>query len=408
MRPMHSIVPSLALTLAAAAAPSALAGGEACRQAALAEESAKQHVVELAICLDTSGSMDGLIDSARARIWDLVSDLATANPKPKLRVAIVQYGNDGLKPENGWTNVETDLTEDLDLVSQKLFALTTNGGTELVGRVVEKASNSLAWTAGDAALRIVIVAGNESADQDQQVRYGDASRHAIAKGILVNSIYCGDAADNIAPGWKEVATLADGHFASIDQSSGQVSVETPFDARLLELNAALNATYLPYGSRGAEGCANQTMQDANASNLSKSTAAQRCVTKGGGLYWNSGWDLVDASKDANFKLEEVKAEDLPEAMRTMSIEAKRACIAEKSAAREKVQAEIAELGTKRQAFIAEETARQVKAGGKAFDRAMRDAIRAQAAAHGFQFPAEAAGATPAAETEAPAKTASAG
>jgi Mg-chelatase subunit ChlD len=146
-------------------------GGEACRAAQQAEKAAAAKAatpaapqsIELVICLDTSGSMSGLIDAARAKIWDIVSDLATAKPQPKLRVALLTFGNDGLNPENGWTNVETDLTEDLDSVSQKLFALSTNGGTELVGRVIAKATNSLHWNSD--SLKILVVAGNEFAHQ---------------------------------------------------------------------------------------------------------------------------------------------------------------------------------------------------------------------------------------------------
>ena len=92
--------------------------------------------VDLAICLDMSNSMDGLIESAKQKLWAVVNELATAKPHPQLRVALYQYGNDGLDSENGWVQRVCELTDDLDTVYSKLFELKTNGGTEYVVRVV--------------------------------------------------------------------------------------------------------------------------------------------------------------------------------------------------------------------------------------------------------------------------------
>jgi hypothetical protein len=402
------LLPSLAAAVALALSGSALAGGgEACRQAAEASAAASPApaVIELAICLDTSGSMNGLIDAARTRIWDIVSDLAQATPQPKLRVAVIQYGNDGLTAENGWTSVETDLTDDLDLVSERLFRLTTNGGTEFVGRAVDRATKSLAWSADPNALKIIVVAGNESADQDQEIRYPDACRRAIEKTIVVNSIFCGDPSDPIAPAWQDVARLADGKYAAIDQNSGTVVVATPFDADLADLSAKLNGTYLPYGERGAWAASNQAAQDANAVSAGgAAAAAQRCVAKGSAVYSNDGWDLVDACRNPDFRLAAVKAEELPEAMRSLKPEERQAYVDAKARERAELQARVDTLGTQRQRFIAEELAKQAGADKAAFDRVIRDAVRAQAQARGFTFPADPIAAAPTAPS-APTATA---
>lgn len=383
-----------------ACASTASAGGEACRAAAAAEDAAKQPIVDLAICLDTSGSMQGLIDTARARIWDIVSDLATAKPVPTLRVALITFGNDGHKPENGWTSLDSAFTDDLDLISMKLFALTTNGGTELVGRAVDAATRSLEWTPGDKGLKLIVVAGNESADQDQEIRYGDASRRAIEKGIMVNSIYCGDPADQLAPAWREVAKLADGHFAAVNQADGAVAIATPFDDRLAAMSGELNGTYLAYGAQGEWSSANQSRQDANAAGMSGAVAAQRCVAKGCSIYNNRGWDLVDACKDPNFKLDSVKTEELPEAMRSMTQEQRAAHVLAMTNRRAEIQKQVTDLGAEREKFLVAERARLVKDGPR-FEHVIRDAVRAQAQAKGMTFPAPTAVPAPA-ETAAPA------
>ncbi|MBL9118845.1 MAG: VWA domain-containing protein [Phycisphaerae bacterium] len=404
---MH-MTASLLLSGFLATSAFALPGGEAC--IAAAKQSATPQTIELAICLDTSGSMNGLIDAARTKIWDIVSDLARATPQPKLRVALLTFGNDGHTAENGWTNIDIDFTDNLDMVSEKLFALTTNGGTELVGRVVDRATKGLSWSAGEGSLKILVVAGNESADQDEVVRYYDASKRAIEKMIVVNSIYCGSPSDQLAPAWQDVAKKADGHFAAIDQNNGTVVVETPFDADLTRLSSEINTTYIPFGSAGQWNADNQARQDNNAAGANSAAAAQRCVTKGGGLYFNSQWDLVDACKTPDFKLDEVKAEDLPENMRSMTAEARRAFIDEKAKARAEIQKRIQELGDQRATYIATEIAKRNGSDKSAFDRAIRDAIRAQASARGFAFPADpVVEAAPAkAPTEAPAKPAAAG
>jgi hypothetical protein len=373
----------------------AVAGGEACMAAQVQNQGQTQvqtqvqtpPLIELAICLDTSGSMNGLIDAARTKIWDIVSDLAQATPQPKLRIALVTFGNDSHAAENGWTNIDTDFTDNLDLVSNKLFALTTNGGTELVGRVVDRATKGLAWTEG--SMRVLVVAGNESADQDREIPYGDASKRAIEKTIVVNSIYCGNPADELAAAWQDVARRADGHYAAIDQNNGTIMVESPYDQDLTRLSAELNTTYLPFGAAGEWNAANQQEQDSNASHAGGAGgAAQRCVTKGGGLYDNAQWDLVDACRNADFKLESVKEAELPEAMRTMTPEARRAHVQAMATRREAIQKEVAELGAKRARFVAEAIAARAGADKAAFDRALRDAIRAQASARGFRFPAD--------------------
>lgn len=340
--------------------------------------------VELAICLDTSGSMQGLIDAARQKLWEIVNDLATARPTPDLRVALLTFGNDGHAAENGWVRVDADFTPDLDVISQQLFALTTNGGTELVGRVLD-ASARLAWTPGTDALKLVIVAGNESADQDQEIPFRDVCPRLIADGVLVNAIYCGPEADDIAPGWRDVARLADGQFASIDQDQGTIVVETPFDAKLTELSTAINGTFCWFGDAGVAACANQVAQDQNAGSLNLAAAATRAQTKANGLYWNRN-DLVHAIGTGATKLEDVKPEDLPEEMREMSLEERKAHLEKQAAERARIEAEINELAKKRDAFVAAEMTRRAADAQSGFDTAVRAAIREQARAKGLRWP----------------------
>jgi hypothetical protein len=329
--------------------------------------------------------MDGLINAARQHLWTIVNDLALAKPAPRLRVALLTFGNDGHQKEMGWVRIDTPFTEDLDLVSQKLFALTTNGGTEYVGRVLRASLDQLAWSSS-AKLKLILVAGNEAADQDPAISFRAMAKRAIESGIAVNSIYCGNPADALAPVWREIATLADGQFACIDQDHGTVAITTPFDAELTALGTKINGTYLPYGTRGRDGASNQVWQDANAASLNGAAAAQRAATKCSSLY-TCGWDLVDACRDPAFELESVKVEELPAGMRGMTADQRRKHVSEMLKKREEIQKQVGELGVKRDAFVAEEMKKRAIDSSRSFDHAIRSAIRSQAEARGIGFPA---------------------
>lgn len=346
---------------------------------------AERKPIDLVLCLDTSGSMQGLIHAARTKMWEVVNELALAKPMPRLRVALLTYGSPG-NDETGHVVMQTDLTEDLDKVSERLFAMQTNGGDEFVGRVVRHALDRLTWSGGNAA-RILFVAGNESADQDRVAPFRDVVKAAADRGIRVNSIYCGNPDDGEAPGWREVASIGRGRFASIDHNQGTVAVATPFDAELERLSREVNSTYVGYGRRAEEGLARQKAQDENATNAAPGAAAGRAQSKASGLYDNSGWDLVDKSEEKDFDISKVPETDLPEEMRKMDLEAKKAYIAKKKAERADMQAKIKDLGAQRVAFIADEIKKKGLDDGKALDRAVRDAVREQAAEKGFEFEA---------------------
>lgn len=345
---------------------------------------AREGHVDLAICLDTSSSMDGLINAARTKLWDIVNTLATARPRPILRVALYEYGNTGLEAESGWVRRVLGLTDDLDTVYKELMALETSGGDEYVARVVTRAVEDLEWSADKNALQIIVVAGNEPATQDPQIPHLDAAKRAITKGIMVNTIYCGPRDDGQRTGWAELARAADGKYASIDQDQ-TFTVATPVDGKLTELGAELNRTYVPFGDAGREGAANQVAQDQNAAAVAPAAAAQRAVAKSSALYTNARWDLVDACRDEDFKLADVPEADLPEAMRKMTPAERRDHLQRLGERRRRLQEEIQALAAEQRRFIEAERAKQADKAGASLDAALLDILTEQAKAKGFTF-----------------------
>ena len=341
--------------------------------------------VDVVIALDVSGSMSGLIASAKQRLWDIVNELGRAQPQPELRISIVSYGNPEYGADTGFVRIDLPFTSDLDAVNQTLFGFSTNGGDEYVARVVSTSVGQLAWSAEQDALRILFVAGNEAATQDPLISVRQATQLANAKGIVVNTIYCGNANDSLAAGWREVASMTNGLYASIDQNSAAVAnIATPMDEKLTKLNQALNDTYIAYGEAGERYRENQLDQDRNAGAMSSSAIASRVVTKAGKLYDSSKWDLVDAVNSGK-ALEEIEVENLPVPMQAMDNEEREAFVKEQAGKREALQAKIRELGKDRRAFIENVRKKQAGSAPKGLDEVIQKGLKSLAEAKGFTF-----------------------
>ncbi|HEX4461374.1 MAG TPA: vWA domain-containing protein [Polyangia bacterium] len=345
----------------------------------------QQHAkkVDLVIALDTSSSMDGLIDSARAKLWDVVNLLAHASPQPILRVGVISYGNSGYDPNAGWVRRDVELTTNLDGVYEKLFALRTNGGEEYVARAVHDATNDLAWDQDPSTLKIIFVAGNEPANQDPKIPVAQALAEARQKGIFVNAIYCGSKTAGESTGWQQVAQLGHGEFAAIDQNHVAV-IATPMDAELAKLSAQLDETYVGYGAAGGRRAQLQQSMDASAVAASPPAAAARASAKASSLYRNEEWDLVDARARDKKKVATMKPADMPAPMRTMSEKERGAFLDGKAKQRADVQKRIADLSKQRDGYIASERKKSVTAHD-GFDDAVTTTIKSEATKAGFKF-----------------------
>lgn len=345
-------------------------------------------VVQLAILLDTSGSMNGLIEQAKTQLWSIVNELALTERHgvtPVLEVALYEYGKSSLSAEEGWVRRILPLTRDLDAVSAELFQLQTNGGDEYCGWVIRDASRELAWNDSGDSLKMIVIAGNEPFTQGE-VDYKSSVPEAIARGIIVNTIFCGSAAEGISTGWADGAKLGDGEYSSIDHNAAVPHIDAPQDDELSTLSTELNTTYLAYGDEGEEARMRQTMQDANAAGAAPAVAAERATAKATAIYTNTRWDLVDAIREGVVKLGEMKDADLPAPMRDMTLEQQREYVEQAAGRRAEIQARIKELSAARANYLAAERAKV--SGATTLGEALLGAIRDQAARVGLEKPAE--------------------
>ena len=373
---------------------------------ATAQVATPEPLIQMAILLDTSNSMDGLINQARAQLWKVVNEFALARrqgQRPQLQVALFEYGNDSLPANEGHIRLVLPLTDDLDKVSEALFALTTNGGNEYCGQVIQSALDRLQWSNSKDALKCIFIAGNEEFTQGT-VDYAKSCKAAIAQGITVNTIFCGAEAEGVNTKWMDGAKLADGDFMSINQEAVVAAISTPQDKPLAELSSQLNTTYIPYGNskQRAEAVERQTAQDDNANNLSAATNASRAQFKASALYCNTQWDLVDALQHKKVKLEDLKPEELPEEMRKLTPAQCKTYVEQKTQQRVALQNKIQELSQTREKFIAE--ARQKEAGQaneKTLDSAIIQAVRNQASRQQYEFAKPTPAAAPASQPVSP-------
>ncbi len=364
---------------------------------ARAADPAEGKPIDLVLCLDVSGSMNGLIDSAKVKLWDVVNELARLKPTPNLRVGLYSYGHDTYPAANGWVRKEIDLTSDLDDVYKALNGLTINGGTELVARVSNAALTEQKWSTDPGALKLLFVCGNEAANQDKVIALDTVSDLAKKNGVVINTIFCGTANHPQAVGWNAFAQQCGGRGVSIDQnkSAQAVVVKTEFDERILKLNEKLNSTYVCYGKKGAEAASNQATQDRNAlaaptaPGSAPAPALARAQSKAGALYNCATWDLVDKMKEKDFDLAKIAEADLPEELKKLKPAERLEFIKQKSAERDAIQKEILDLSAKRQKKIDEEVAKLPKTDkDKALDEAVKGLVRDQAKERGFEVPGD--------------------
>jgi hypothetical protein len=360
-------------------------GGVSNAVAAAADPSVGAPRIQIALLLDTSNSMDGLIGQARTQLWQVVNEYARAsrNGKPaSLEIALYEYGNSRLAADAGYIRQVLPFTGDLDRVSEKLFELTTAGGDEYCGEVIERAASELDWSTKPDDLKLVFIAGNEEFDQGP-IDFRKAIPAAQRKGIHVNAIRCDSDNDRT---WREAATLARAALLTLDQEKRAVHIDAPQDDEISRLGLALNDTYLPYGSDGYQGFARQAAQDRNASN-DRDALLARSVAKANGLYGNSSWDLVDATRGGHgVDLAGLCDDELPAAMRGLDAAGRRAYVAGKAAERDRLQSRINELEAARRRFVDAELARQ---GGSTPEATLGAQLirvaHAQGAAAGLRF-----------------------
>ena len=215
------------------------------------------------------------------------------------------------------------------------------------------------------------------------VDYKTACQKAVKKGIVVNTIFCGSYDEGIQTMWKDGSDLADGKYMNIDHNAAVVHIDAPQDAEIIKLGQELNKTYIAFGNAGREKKEMQAEQDANSMSLNPGVMVERSVTKSGAQYRNSGWDLVDATNEGSVKIEELKDEDLPDEMKKMSVNERKAYVDKMEKERAQIQGKINKLNEERSKYVAKKMHENNKEN--TLDAVMIKTIREQAQKKNYSF-----------------------
>lgn len=342
--------------------------------------------IQIAILLDASGSMGGLIDQAREQIWSIINAISDANKQNTpvtLQVALFEYGVNHQPKYNGYLQLLSPLTTDLDHFSERLFAITIGGSKEFAPQAIQAATQRLQWSRHPDDLRLIIIAGNEHFQQGD-IPMAHAIPLAVNKNIIINTLYCGSHQKGKTLQWAQAATLGHGKYLHIDHKKRAPRIETPFDDDIILLGQQLNDTYIGYGHRGVSKKAQQVAQDNNASSLSKSSSTERSITKARKQYQNPSWDLVSLA-EKNIALSVKHAQEDQQHFKGLNEQQIKAKLKQTLLQRQQLQQRITQLEKKRQIYL-QDKQKKKKTRKSDLGHAMISTIQEQAQSKGFQFP----------------------
>lgn len=345
----------------------------------------KKNTIQVALLLDTSGSMSGLIEQAKSQLWQILNTLANTekeNEETKLEIALYQYGSPTYGKTRNQIRQLSGFTTDMDLISQKLFALGTSGGEEYCGEVITTSINELEWGKDDSNFKMIYIAGNEPFTQGP-INYAQACQLAKKQDITVNTIFCGTYQEGVATMWKQGAQLANGEYMNIDHNQTTVYIQTPYDKKINDLNLKLNETYIPYGTEGKLKKENQVQQDNNAYQYSSANAASRASFKSSKKYKAESWDLIDAYGDVNIITGAIEKETLPDSLQTLTTEELEVKIKVIRGQRTDIQNQINDLNSKRLIYI-EKNSKDNSAGNN-LKLSIENSVKKQAKKKGYKI-----------------------
>jgi hypothetical protein len=345
--------------------------------------------IEVVFVLDTTGSMSGLIEGAKQKIFSIASRIATGKPTPRLKVGLVAYRDEG----DDYVTKRFDLSEDLDTVFTNLRQFSAGGGgdtPEHVGRGLGEAVSKMSWSQSRETMKVIFLVGDAPpANRGKQWDFQHWAKQAKEKRIVVNTVRCGGD-EETATAWRYAAKLTDGTFDTIDQSGGMLAVATPYDAELARVNAEIAGKTLYTGSAAVQmenrGRAMQMASlapEAAAERISYMKKAKPGSGKGA-MAESSAPIAVGGALDLAAKpeaLADVDAEELPAELKGLSKEAQAAKVKQLAEERRQLEAQAAKLAAERDAWRAKNVAEK----SDSFDDRVMKSVRAQAAKHGVAY-----------------------
>ena len=344
--------------------------------------------IEVCFVLDTTGSMGGLIEAAKQKIWSIANQIVKAKPAPDLQIGLVAYRDRG----DAYITKTFPLTSDIDTVYAHLMQFVADGGgdePESVNEALAVAVHDMACSPDSGVLKMIFLVGDAPPHMDypNDVKYPDTCQEAVKRDIIVNTVQCGSLTETTAD-WQKIARLSEGHYVQIAETGGVAIIATPMDAKLAELNAAVGKTLVPYGKaeERREVTAKQSLSEesfaapasaaAASDRLAYNIATEKAV--------QGDHELVTDYQNDPTVLKKVAAKDLPEALQSKNPEEVEAYVKQQLATRTDLQKQIGDLSNQREAFLAEER-KKLAGATDGFDVEVAKILRDEAGKKGLTY-----------------------
>lgn len=334
---------------------------------------------EVAFVLDSTGSMGGLIEGAKQKIWSIANAIISRSPTPEVRIGLVSYRD---RDGDEYVTRRFDLTDDIDAVFANLQSFRADGGgddLESVNQALHEAVTRMSWSKDPDVLKVVFLVGDYGPHMDYRddVKYPDTCREAVKRLIVINTVQCGDVAET-TPVWRDIARRSEGSYVALAQDGNMQAMTTPYDEEMAKVSAGISGTLIAYGK--LEFQAEVREKAAKAEAAPASVAADRAVYNlaSGGKAVQGAGDLVADLEAGTVDLAKIAKDDLPPEMQRMSLAEQRVYVQARQEERDALNARLEKLSRQRAEWIEAELARR-GGTGDSFDRSVAEMINAQAA-----------------------------
>lgn len=345
--------------------------------------------IDVVFVLDTTGSMSGLIQTAKDKIWSIARTMAQAEPTPEIRIGLVAYRDRG----DAYVTRVTDLSSDLDSVYATLMDYQADGGgdtPESVNAALADAVHRMSWSQDSQAYQVIFLVGDAPPHMDYagEQQYPEIVAAAREKGIVVNTIQCGSIPLTMAP-WEQIAGLGHGRFFQVEQAGGAVAWTTPFDTEIAELSAKLDGTRLYYGNdaerermRLKMAATDKLQAEASIASLARRGAFN--ASAAGEVNRLGNKELVDAVTRGEVDLETLDADELPASLKPLAPPEQAAIIGRLAGEREALTRQIRDLAERRDAWL-ENKVKEEGGVNDSLDHKIFETVSEQAAKTGLTY-----------------------
>ena len=355
----------------------------------VAPASNQQQRIEVVFVLDTTGSMGGLIEAAKEKVWSIASNMASAEAAPEISIGLVAYRDRG----DDYVTRTVDLSPDLDSIYATLMDFQADGGgdgPESVNQALDEAVNAISWSQNGSTYKVIFLVGDAPPHMDYQddVKYPVTLASARKHGIVVNSIQCGSNRSATVK-WEQIARLGGGRYFQVEQAGSAVAIATPYDNEIASLSKQLDQTRLYYGSKSEKEKQRRKVAAADklhagASVESRARRAAFNASESGRTNFLGQGELVDDVTSGRLDLDSIKKDQLPEPMQALAPAARRALVEDTARRRSELSGKIESLTRQRASYLQEKVAEHGDTEAS-LDYKIFSAIREQAEQKGLNY-----------------------